>query len=220
MSLFAGKDITCVRGDRTVFAKLDFALESGSALVLLGPNGSGKSSLLRLLTGLLKPVEGTITWEGAPVADDPEAHNARLHYVGHLDALKPALTVVESLRFWAGMAGGGKEDRAVEAALARFGLDHLSDIPCRLLSSGQRRRLTLARIIAAPAPLWLLDEPTVGLDTESLAAFEQALAQHLHDGGMAAIATHTAIALSPAQELQMAEFAVPWFAGLEEATAS
>lgn len=211
MSLFAGHELTCVRGGRTVFAGLDFAVGPGEALVLVGPNGSGKSSLLRLMTGLLGPVRGAITWDGEPIAGDPEAHHARLHYVGHQDALKAALTVAENLRFWGRLAGGAADDAAVHGALAAFGLDHLADIPFRMLSAGQRRRLALARTLAAPAPLWLLDEPTVALDVHAVGALEEVLNRHLAGGGMAVIATHTAIRVGTIRELDLGRYAVAWF---------
>lgn len=206
MSLFAGRELVCVRGERTVFAGLDFALDAGEALVLTGPNGSGKSSLLRLMAGLLRPARGALTWDGAPISADREAHCARLHYVGHLDAIKPALSVRENLRFWAGLANGpGAGDPG--PALAGFGLEPLADIPARMLSAGQRRRLALARLLAAPAPLWLLDEPTVALDAESVGRLEAAVATHRADGGIVVLATHAGIALEPAQELHIARHA-------------
>src|SRR5690242_4625158 len=119
--MFVGTDLACWRGERLVFRGLAFALGPGDALLLTGPNGSGKSSLLRLMSGLLPPLAGTLTWDGKAVAEDPAAHNSRLHFIGHLDAVKPVLTVAETIAFWSGLRGGG--DRPIEA-LARFGLDH------------------------------------------------------------------------------------------------
>ncbi len=162
MSLFAGYDIACRRGERLVFRGLSFALEAGAALVLTGANGSGKSSLLRLMAGLLPPHTGSLRWAGEPIAGDPAAHRARLHLIGHQDALKPVLTVLENAAFWAGLRGAASA--AAASALERLGLSHLADAPCRLLSAGQKKRLSLARLLASSAPLWLLDEPTTGLD--------------------------------------------------------
>lgn len=216
MSLFAGAELTCVRGERTVFAGLNFALGPGGALVLRGPNGSGKSSLLRLMAGLLKPAAGAITWDTETVGRDPEAHHRRLHYVGHLDGLKSALTVAENLAFWAGLAKASGGSGEVKAALARFGLDHLTEVPARLLSAGQRRRLALARAVATPAPLWLLDEPTVALDADSVAALERALGEHRAGGGMVVAATHAKLDLGKVAELDLARHAVPWFADIRE----
>jgi heme exporter protein A len=203
MSLFEGREVVCVRGERVVFARISFALDDGQALVLRGTNGSGKSSLLRLMAGLLHPAKGAITWEGASIAADPEAHGARLRYVGHLDAVKPALSVAENLAFWATLARGIAKPGAVGAGLERFGLAHLADIPARMLSAGQRRRLALARLIAAPASLWLLDEPSVSLDAESTAALGETIAEHLREGGLAVIATHGELPVANAADLDL-----------------
>lgn len=218
MSDFAGHDLTCVRGERTVFAGLGFTLPAGGAVVLVGPNGSGKSSLLRLMAGLLRPARGRLTWGGEAISEDPEAHGGRLHYVGHLDAVKPVLTVAENLAFWAGLHGPGNADRKlVLDALERFGLDHLADVPGQMLSAGERRRLSLARLVAVPAALWLLDEPTAVLDKVSVAALEGVLAEQRAGGGMVAVATHGALGLDGAAELRLLDYAVdPRPAGLPE----
>ncbi len=201
---FAARGLACIRGERSVFAGVGFAIAPGGVLLLRGPNGSGKSSLLRLLAGLLAPAAGTITWHGAPVADDPEAHHARLRYVGHLDAVKPVLTVAENLTFWAGLLGSpdGATD-AAKRALDRLGIDHLADVPAQLLSAGQRRRLGLARLVAAPAPLWLLDEPTVTLDGASVAIVETMIAEHRAAGGLAIVASHGGLAAPDAATLDL-----------------
>lgn len=187
---FAGHNLDCIRGDRMVFADLDFAATPGHALVLEGPNGSGKSSLLRIAAGLLRPAAGTLTWNGEDVADDPDAHRARLHYVGHLDAIKPVFTVAENIRFWAGLRGAGNLDKAVADALDTFAIGHLADIPGRMLSAGQKRRANLARIVAAPAPLWLLDEPTTSLDAATTAVVRDLITRHCAGGGVVMLATH------------------------------
>ncbi len=194
----SGRDLACLRGERMVFEGLGFDLAPGGALVLTGPNGSGKTSFLRLVAGLLRPAAGSLAWRGRPVSDDPDALRAELHYVGHLDAVKPLLTVSENLVFWARMRGGG----AVTEALAGFGLTALADVPARFLSSGQRRRVALARLLAAPAALWLLDEPTVGLDSESIEALTTAMAAQRDGGGMVIAATHATLALRDAGDLQ------------------
>ena len=148
-------------------------MAAGGALLLTGPNGSGKSTLLRLLAGLLRPAAGTLTWDGADALADLPAHARRVAYVGHQDAVKPALTAAENLRFAARLDGG-----AVGAALATIGLEELADLPARMLSAGQRRRLALARLALSRAPLWLLDEPTLGLDAASVERFGAMLAAH------------------------------------------
>lgn len=208
MSTFAAENLTCVRGGRAVFARLSFRLDSGQALFLLGPNGSGKSSLLRLLAGLLHPTAGALSWDGQAVGDDEQAHGARLHYVGHHDAVKPVLSVAETLRFWARLHGGDSEAR-VETAMAVFAISHLAEVPGRLLSAGQKRRVNLARLIAAPAPLWLLDEPSVALDKASVKALEAAMAEHRANGGMVIVSTHADIDLPDAHILRLDDFAAP-----------
>ncbi len=212
MTMFEGLDLLCVRGERPVFAGLGFALAPGGALVLRGPNGSGKSSLLRLMAGLLGPAGGRLAWGGEPVSGDPEGHRARLRYLGHLDAVKPALSASENLAFWGTLRGAGRD--GVAAALDRVGLAHLGEVPARLLSAGQRRRLALARLFLAPAELWLLDEPTVGLDEDALARLQDGLADHRRSGGRAAIATHGALDLPGADRLDLTAFPPPGDAGL------
>lgn len=197
--------LTCDRGERRVFSHLGFEVRAGEALAVVGPNGSGKSSLLRLLAGLLPPAGGEIAWNGGAVADDPEAHRARLHYVGHADALKPTLTPAEMLGFQAGLRGQRLGDAAILSALDAFGLAGLADLPSRFLSQGQRRRAALARLVATPAPLWLLDEPTLGLDAESLARLIAVLARHRSAGGLVVVATHGGLDLGPHATLDMGQ---------------
>lgn len=187
---FVGRDLGCIRGERAVFAGLDFSLAAGELLLLVGPNGSGKSSLLRLLAGLLPPAAGELAWDGEPVYRNIDSHRARLHYVGHQDAVKPTLNVRENLSFWAALRGSDVGGDTIEAALAAFALDDLAERPGRLLSAGQKRRLALTRLLIAPAELWLLDEPTVGLDKDSVARLRIAIARHRDQGGRVALATH------------------------------
>jgi heme exporter protein A len=197
------QNLACRRGERLVFSGLSFAVPRGGALLLLGPNASGKSSLLRLLAGLTPAANGRLLWEGAPVGDDAAAHRSRTRFIGHQDALKPALTVHENLAFWGGLhhAGG----KAVDGALAAFGLDRLADWPARFLSAGQRRRLALARLLLAPAPLWLLDEPTTGLDRQSAAGLEAAIDRHRAAGGLVIASTHIPLELAEARTLTLGE---------------
>ncbi|MGE5548123.1 MAG: heme ABC exporter ATP-binding protein CcmA [Solirubrobacterales bacterium] len=206
---FSGHKLACVRGGRVVFAGLDFEVAAGEALVLLGPNGSGKSSLLRVMAGLLKTASGRLAWNGKPVAEDPEAHAARTHYVGHHDAIKPVLSVAENLRFWARLhePHAARASQAVEHALERFGLGHLRDIPGKMLSAGQKRRTNLARLLAAPSPLWLLDEPITALDRKSIATLEAVFAEHRAGGGIVILSTHADVDLPDARELHLDRFA-------------
>ena len=197
-SLISGENLACLRGDRLLFRDLAFAVPAGGAVLLTGPNGSGKTSFLRIVAGLLKPTHGTLSFRGEPVEEDPETFHAALHYIGHRDAVKPMLTVAENLTFWARLRGGRGQ---VGEALDGFGLSHLADLPARFLSAGQKRRLGLARLLAAPAQLWLLDEPTVSLDKGSVAALEGMIAEHRAGGGAVMAATHIDLGLDGAEML-------------------
>lgn len=210
--LFTGQDLACRRGERLVFARLDFAVGPGGALVLTGPNGSGKSSLLRVMAGLTPAAAGRLGWGGAPLAEDPAAHRARLRFLGHQDAVKPALTVAETLRFWCelyGRSGGGpgRPADAIAAALERFRLAGLAAQPCRFLSAGQRRRLALARLVASPGEIWLLDEPTGALDEQSVGDVAAAIADFRAAGGRVVLSTHLPVPLPGAVSLSLADFA-------------
>lgn len=206
---FSGLGLGCLRGGRAVFAGLDFSLTAGQALVLLGPNGSGKSSLLRVMAGLLKPAVGRLAWDDQTVADDPDLHAARTHYVGHHDAVKPVLSVAENLRFWARLhdPDADRAQAAVTHALTVFGLTHLQDIPGKMLSAGQKRRTNLARLLAAPGVLWLLDEPTTALDKANIKVLERAIADHRGGGGMVVLSTHMDVDVPDAQILHLDHFA-------------
>ncbi|MHA1538399.1 MAG: heme ABC exporter ATP-binding protein CcmA [Alphaproteobacteria bacterium] len=207
MAKFAGEDLACVRAERLVFERLGFALEPGGALCLTGANGSGKSSLLRLMAGLLKPAHGRLAWDGLALGCNLEGHRARIAFVGHAEALKPALSLAESLAFWARLYGAEEASAAVARGLEAFGLAKLADFPVRLLSAGQRRRLALARLLAGPADLWLLDEPSTGLDAASVAMLEAAIAAFRGDGGMVALATHGGVKVPGAAALKLDKFA-------------
>jgi heme exporter protein A len=187
----------CVRGARSVFNDVNLELSSGRALALVGPNGSGKSSLLRLIAGLLRPSGGRIELQGG---DTERTIPEQAHYQGHLDALKPSLTVSENLAFWARYFGGAPA--GLHEALAAAGLGGLSDLPAAYLSAGQRRRLSLARLIAIPRPIWLLDEPTSALDTTGQARLAELMRQHLGTGGMIVAATHAPLGID-ATELRL-----------------
>jgi heme exporter protein A len=203
MSEFLGEDLACERGERLVFAGLSFSLKAGEALILTGPNGSGKSSLLRLMAGLLKPAAGRLLWDGESISEEPEAHRRRLHYLGHQEAVKTVLTVAENLSFWAAMKGGAEERPALLDALDRFGLAALAEVPARYLSAGQRRRLALARLLAAPGELWLLDEPTVGLDSASVARLAEEIEAQRARGGRVVLATHLTLPIKNTLSLDM-----------------
>jgi heme exporter protein A len=202
MALFQGNALACRRGEIPVFEDLDFAADAGAALWLAGPNGSGKSSLLRLMAGLLEPVDGAIAWNGASIAADREAHRTRLRYLGHLDAVKPHLSVAENLGFWAEYWDA--PEIRVAPALERVGLARLRDAAGRRLSAGQRRRLALARLLLAPAALWLLDEPTAALDSDGIALFITLVAECRRQGGIVVFSSHDVLALPDLQQLTLA----------------
>src|SRR3954454_5698550 len=164
--MLTAEGLAVFRGERLVFRDLSFRVDAGGALVLVGPNGSGKSTLLRLLAGLVQPIAGRLLWDGTDALADLAEHGRKVAYVGHLDAVKPGLTVTENLRFAARVAG-----RPVSDALDALELRHLADLPARMLSAGQKRRLALSRLALTRARLWLLDEPTIGLDTASIEQF-------------------------------------------------
>ena len=190
--------LAAFRGERLVFRDLDFVVAAGGALLLTGPNGSGKTTLLRLLAGLLRPAGGTLLWDREDALADLSVHARRVAYVGHQDAVKPMFTAAENLRFAANLNGG-----AVGEALGAVGLEELADLPGRMLSAGQRRRLTLARLALSHAPLWLLDEPTLGLDARSVERFGAMLAVHRNRGGIAVAATYLPLPLSDAMQLSL-----------------
>ncbi|MFA5899373.1 MAG: heme ABC exporter ATP-binding protein CcmA [Hyphomicrobium sp.] len=206
------ENLTLERGGRRVANGVSFCLDGGTALLLTGPNGSGKSTLLRALAGYLRPAAGTVRWLGGGSGDGGDGETAEVsevcHFVGHLDGIKTHLTAAENLSFWAKYLAGPADGKRsvgerVDAALERFALAALAEIPAGYLSAGQKRRLALARLAVAYRPLWLLDEPTVSLDTASTGVLIGAINAHLKDGGLAVIATHIPMELTPVQAIQL-----------------
>src|ERR1700733_7281975 len=159
--MLTAKSLSCRRGSRTVFRDIGFELKAGGLLLVTGKNGSGKSSLLRILAGLLKPSEGRVFWQHSTIRD-LERHHTRLHYIGHLDGVKPELTVSEMIRYWSMLYRATPDEKILDA----FDITALGDRPVRHLSAGQKRRLALTRLVLHEAPLWLLDEPSTSLDDD------------------------------------------------------
>jgi len=193
----SGRSVRCVRGGREVFSSLDFETSSGEALAVTGPNGSGKTSLLRLIAGLLTIADGSIGLKGGETELTlPE----QSHYLGHRDALKSALSVMENLSFWRDFLGGEVFDAG--ASLAAVGLDHAAHLPAAYLSAGQRRRLSIARLLVVRRPVWLLDEPINALDTAGQSMFAALMGDHLSRGGLIVAATHAPLGIA-ARELRI-----------------
>ncbi len=195
-------NVTVARGDIAVLAGVSLTLAAGQVLTLRGPNGIGKTTLLRTVAGLQKPVAGAIRMEGA------------IAYAAHADAVKPTLTVRENLSFWAAVHGGGD----VTGALAAFGLSRLATRGAGQLSAGQKRRLGLARLMVTGADIWLLDEPTVSLDSGHTAGFADILRRHCDNGGAALIASHIDIPVEGAV-LDLSDHRAPAASWVTEALA-
>ncbi|KIZ40576.1 MULTISPECIES: heme ABC exporter ATP-binding protein CcmA [Rhodopseudomonas] len=193
----SGRGLRCVRGGREVFAGLDFDAVGGEAVAVVGHNGAGKTTLLRLIAGLLARADGVIELSGGD-AELPVPEQA--HYLGHRDALKPSLSVVENLTFWRDFLGGEPADP--QASLAAVGLSHTAHLPAAYLSAGQRRRLSVARLLAVRRPIWLLDEPTSALDTAGQQMFAGLMTDHLARDGLIIAATHTPLGIA-ARELRI-----------------
>ncbi|RWC04690.1 MAG: heme ABC exporter ATP-binding protein CcmA [Mesorhizobium sp.] len=189
------------RGGEAVFSGINFALCKGQALIVTGPNGAGKSTLLRIVAGLLPVAAGRLLVEGGG-EDFPSVASA-CHYLGHQNAMKTALSVAENLRFWRDFSGA--DFLSAEEALAMVGLDGIGHLPFGYLSTGQRRRAAIAKLLVSRRPLWLLDEPTAGLDKASEERFGGLMREHLDEGGIIIAATHLPLGLEGAQELRMGE---------------
>lgn len=184
----SGHGLTLIRGERCLFHELSFALQGGELLMVEGPNGSGKTSLLRVIAGLIDPGEGLVRWNNEDVKRNRQAFHSRLAWMGHRPGFKGDLTLIENLRFEAGLKAMAMS--AAEGQLERLGIARLVHLPFRSLSAGQQRRVALARMVLSEAPLWLMDEPFTNLDTAGEQVVIQVLEEHLREGGLCVMASH------------------------------
>ncbi len=204
-----------MRGERLIFTHIDFAVEAGGSLTLTGRNGSGKSTLIRMIAGLVRPFAGDVLWRGTRTLADRESFTAEFVYAGHKDGLKTALTAKENLTLTAGLTREAMVPP--EAALERFGIADLADLPVGYMSAGQRRRVALGRLAMTDAPLWLLDEPLTAIDRSTIDILGQVMRDHLERGGLIVAATHAPL---PGIDGQVLEITPPdedgWFDGEED----
>lgn len=193
--MLSAHELACERGERLLFRNLGFELGRGKILLVRGGNGRGKTSLLRILCGLSVPASGRVNWRGQPITTAREQYGREMAYVGHANGIKDDLTPMENLRIAAALGGRVLDDAAAMAALGKVGLSRCVDLPARVLSFGQRRRVALAGLMASGALLWILDEPLTGLDADGVAMVERMIGDHVATGGMAVMTTHQPLAL-------------------------
>ncbi len=193
--MLEARGLACERGDRILFAGLDFQLQAGELLHVKGVNGSGKTSLLRMLCGLVAPAAGEVYWRGESIRKQKEEYNRDLLYIGHQAGIKAELTALENLKLSCALSGAPIDDQAAWRALGEIGLRGREELPSKVLSQGQQRRVALARMLVTRASLWILDEPFTALDVKAVAQLERVLGAHLQQGGFAVLTTHQAFAL-------------------------
>lgn len=194
-AVLSAQNLACERSERVLFQGLGFELDAGEALLVRGGNGHGKTSLLRILCGLSQPAAGAVRWRGETLARMHEEYGREMAYVGHANGIKDDLTPLENLRLAADLGGRVLDEHAAVAALQRLGLGRCLDLPARVLSFGQRRRVALAGLVTAGALLWILDEPLTGLDVHGVALVESLIRDHVLAGGMAVMTTHQPLSL-------------------------
>lgn len=197
--MLAGEELACVRGSRSLFSGLSFAVSAGTLLRISGENGAGKTSLLRILCGLMHPAAGRVLWRGSPVGGQREEFACELRYIGHLPGIKDEFTAAENLAFAAELSGAPAAPGAVRAALDRLGVARCADIPARLLSQGQRRRVALARLaLPDTAALWVLDEPLVALDAAASESVLALIDARLAAGAVVVMTSHQPFSVAAA----------------------
>jgi len=194
--MLMAQGLSCLRGDRLLFKNIGIELNSGDLLYVLGENGSGKSSLLRMLCGLLMPEDGTVFWCGKKIKEEAEDYRSNLLYIGHLNGLKDDLTALENLQVSARLSGNEVDEIETLAALSAIGIERCANLPVRVLSQGQKRRVALARLWLTKSKLWILDEPFAALDISSVNVLASRLSQHMSNGGMTIITTHQDVTIN------------------------
>lgn len=204
--MLRGQSLACIRGDKPIFSDLDFELPPGRALILRGANGCGKSSLMKIIAGLLTADKGQLFWGNEDILGDKDWISRNICYLAHKNGMKPEMTVAENLSFWAGME---HHDGDIRQEAKKIGIDHCLDLPVCYLSSGQARRAALTRVLCHPGRIWLLDEPTVGLDVAGVELLAGLMNTHLERGGRILAATHIELGLDAAKSttLNVTDFA-------------
>jgi heme exporter protein A len=189
-------NLTCVRGTRRLFKELSFSAESGELVELRGPNGSGKTSLLRILCGLAMPAAGEVRWNGTGIRSLGEEYCGAVAYLGHQNAVKDELTAIENLRISSAVCGYALDKKEAQEILKRVGLTQQQNLPARVLSAGQRRRLAMTRLLTSKARLWILDEVLTSLDDTAMNLSREFISEHLKQDGIAIVATHQDLSLA------------------------
>jgi heme exporter protein A len=202
-SMLRGINLACIRGERPLFSGIDLEVDAGQWLHVRGANGVGKTSLLRLLAGLAQPADGEITWQGAPIGASAAAYRADLLFLGHQGALKDDLSALENIELAGALDGSPPARSDVLAALRRFGLQGREDLPVRVLSAGQKRRVLLARLLTRKAKLWVLDEPFTALDARAVTMLSDLIGEHLGRGGMAVVTSHQPISVAGGKAVEL-----------------
>jgi len=192
-------DLECRRGDRTLFSGLSFAVEAGTLLHVRGRNGSGKTTLLRALCGLLTPETGAVTWNGEDIRRLADDYHRDMLYFGHLNGIKHDLSGIENLRVAATLDGDRPDEKDLWTALEQMGLEGFEDLPTKVLSQGQKKRVALARLLLSRAPLWILDEPFTALDADAVDLLQMLIARHVAEDGMVILTTHQEVPLTSGQ---------------------